>query len=193
MIVPLFPNFFQIGSRHSELIVIDEVQKIPELFTEVHWPIENSGNRFLLTGSSTRKLRRSGGTNLAGRLKTVHLHPLTYTEIPGFNLLDRLQYGSLSPIVLVNDPWGDLKDYGGEYLKEEILAEGLVRNIPAFSRFLEPSALSNSEQLNYATIARNSGASDKTGEFGKTFEHFLVLETIAAQSYGKALERLNCL
>lgn len=232
-------------AKTAELIVIDEVQKIPELLSEVHWLIENSGNRFLLTGSSARKLRRSGGTNLAGRLKTVHLHPLTYAEIPGFDLLDRLQYGSLPPIVLGNDPWGDLKDYCGEYLKEEILAEGLVRNIPAFSRFLELSALSNSEQLSYAAIARDSGVSaktvaeyfqilvdtllghflepytrtvkrrsvmtakfyyfdtgvpnillrrrlsEKTGEFGKAFEHFLVLETIAAQSYGKALERLN--
>lgn len=229
----------------GKLIVIDEVQKVPELLSEVHWLIENTGNTFLLTGSSARKLRRSGATNLAGRLKTVHLHPLTFAEIPGFDLLERLQFGGLPPMVLGSDPWDELKDYCGEYLKEEVLAEGLVRNIPAFSRFLELAALSNGEQLSYATIARDTGVSaktvaeyfqilvdtllghllepftrtvkrrsvmtpkfyyfdtgvanillrrrlsEKTAEFGKAFEHFLVLETLAAQSYGKGIDRVN--
>lgn len=103
----------------AHLIVIDEIQKIPELLSEVHWLIENSRNRLLLTSSSARKLRRSGGTNLAKRLKTLHLHPLTWAETPTFDLLKRLQYGGLPPVVLGNDPWGDLKDYCGEYLKSE--------------------------------------------------------------------------
>lgn len=233
---------FATGKR---LIVIDEVQKIPELLSEVQWLIENSENRFLLTGSSARKLRRSGVTNLAGRLKTAHLHPLTFSEIPEFSLLDRLQYGCLPPIVLSADPWDDLKDYCGEYLKEEVQAEGLVRNIPAFSRFLELAALSNGEQLSYASFARDSGVSaktvaeyfqilvdtllghylepyartvkrrsvrtpkfyffdtgipnillrrrlsEKTGEFGKAFEHLMILEAIAARSYGKGIESLH--
>ncbi len=232
-------------ARTSQLIVIDQVQKVPELLSEVHWLIENTGNRFLLTGSSARKLRRSGATNLAGRLRTLHLHPLTFAEIPGFDLLERLQYGGLPPIVLGSEPWDDLRDYCGEYLKEEVLAEGLVRNIPAFSRFLELAALSNGEQLSYATIARDTGVSaktvaeyfqilvdtllghflepftrttkrrsvmtpkfyyfdvgvanillrrrlsEKTAEFGKAFEHFVVLETLAAQSYGRGIETLH--
>jgi len=232
-------------SRSSKLIVIDEVQKVPDLLSEVHWLIENTSNRFLLTGSSARKLRRSGATNLAGRLKTVHLHPLTFAEIPGFELLQRLQYGGLPPMVLGSEPWDELKNYAGEYLKEEVLAEGLVRNIPAFSRFLELAALSNGEQLSYATTARDTGVSaktvaeyfqilvdtllghflepytrtikrrsvmtpkfyyfdtgvanvllrrrlsDKTAEFGKAFEHFLVLETLAAQSYTKGIETVR--
>ncbi len=90
------------------------------------------------------------------------MHPLTFAEIPDFNLLDRLQFGGLPPIVLGTDPWTDLRDYCGEYLKEEVQAEGLVRNIPAFNRFLELSALSNGEQLSYAAIARDVGVSAKT-------------------------------
>jgi len=143
-------------------IVIDEVQLIPELMREVHWLIENSKQRFVLSGSSARKLRRGGMTNLAGRLSTVRLHPLTAAEVPGLQLSARLQHGCLPPIVLSDEPERDLRDYCGEYLKEEIQAEGLVRNLPAFTRFLEAAALSNGELLSYSTAARDCGVALKT-------------------------------
>lgn len=143
-------------------IIIDEIQLIPELIREVHWMIENNGTQFILSGSSARKLRKEGVTNLAGRLSTSHLHPLTACELPKFDLNERLQYGCLPPMVFSDDPSHDLKNYCGEYLREEVQAEGLVRNLPAFVRFLDLSALSNGELLSYATIARDCGIALKT-------------------------------
>jgi len=162
----------------SQLIVIDEIQLIPELLREIHWLIENSSNRFILSGSSARKLRKQGVTNLAGRLRTVHLFPLTYSEIPNFNLDLRLQYGCLPPIIDSDEPELDLKDYCGEYLKEEVQAEGLVRSLPTFAKFLELSALSNAELLSYSTLARDCGVALKTIR-----EYFQILEdTLLAYS-----------
>lgn len=229
----------------SKLIVIDEIQLIPDLMREVHWLIENSNCRFILSGSSARKLRKQGITNLAGRLRTVRLYPLTYSEIPNFNLDLRLQFGCLPSLVYSEEPKLDLKDYCGEYLKEEVQAEGLVRSLPTFARFLELAALSNGELLSYATIARDCGValktvreyfqiledtllayhldaftkskkrrailspkfyyfdcgipnslldrklSSKTPEYGKSFEQFMILETIAARDYSKKFEKIS--
>ncbi len=153
------------------LIVIDEAQRIPDLLHEVHWLLENSENTFVLSGSSARRLRREGVSNLAGRLSSARLFPLTYSEIPDFNLQRCLQYGCLPPILLSEDPKHDLKDYCGEYLKEEIQNEGLVRRIDSFSRFLELSALSNAQAVSYASLARDCGVATKTAR-----EYFQILE-----------------
>ena len=150
-------------SNVSGTLVIDEIQRIPDLLSEVHWMIENCGMRFILSGSSARRLRREGVTNLAGRLRTQRMAPLTWMECRElFSLDERLQFGMLPPIVLSDDPGRDLRDYCGEYLKEEVQAEGLVRNLPAFTRFLEAAAFNNAELVNYSNIARDCGVSAKT-------------------------------
>jgi predicted AAA+ superfamily ATPase len=158
-------------SKHSGLIVIDEVQRIPDLMHEIHWLLENSKCRFILSGSSARTLRRQGLTNLAGRLSSARMYPLTYAEIPDFDLVERLQWGCLPPIVFSDAPTEDLKNYCGEYLREEIQSEGIVRNIPAFTRFLEMAALSNAELVSYASLARDCGIAPKTAR-----EYFQILE-----------------
>ncbi len=161
--------------RYAEgdgLIVIDEVQRLPDLLFEVHWLIENSRRKFILSGSSARALRRRGVTNLAGRLRSAQLFPLTWQELGSkFQLLPRLQHGGLPPVVFADDPAGELRAYCGEYLREEIQAEGLVRNLATFSRFLEAAALSNAQLLSYAPIARDCGVSGKTVQ-----EYFQILE-----------------
>jgi len=146
----------------AQTIVIDEVQRIPELVHEVHSLIEQSRCRFVLCGSSARKLRQQGVTNLAGRLSTWRMFPLSWVELETFPLAERLQNGCLPPIVFGDDPAHGLRDYCGEYLREEIQAEGAVRSIPSFTRFLEQAALSNGELVAYATIARDCGVSAKT-------------------------------
>lgn len=149
-------------SHARGLIIIDEVQRIPDLLSEVHWLIENSECHFILSGSSARKLRRTGVTNLAGRLKSARMLPFTYAEIESYDLEERLQFGNLPPIVLSDEPADDLRDYCGEYLREEIYAESLVRNMPAFTKFLEMAAIGNAQIVSYATIARDCGVASKT-------------------------------
>ena len=152
-------------------VVLDEVQRIPELVSEVHSLIETGRRRFVLCGSSARTLRRRGVTNLAGRLSTARMFPLSWVELPEFDLEARLQYGCLPPVIYSDEPATDLRDYCGEYLREEIQAEGIVRNLPAFTRFLEQAALANGQLVSYATIARECGVSAKTAQ-----QYFQILD-----------------
>lgn len=114
-------------------VVIDEIQKLPALLDEVHRLIENRRWRFLLTGSSARKLRRQGVNLLAGRAWNQHLYPLTWKEMPDFDLLRQLRYGSLPPVRLSQEPQEELQAYVANYIAQEIQLEGLVRKIPQFS------------------------------------------------------------
>jgi predicted AAA+ superfamily ATPase len=146
-------------------IIVDEIQKLPELLDEVHKLIAQGKHRFILTGSSPRKLMRGGGNLLGGRAVRRELFPLTSAEIPGFSLERALNQGLLPPHYLEDSPEVArelLSAYTGQYLQEEIFAEALVRNVPAFQRFLEIAALSNGQIINYATIARECGVSAKT-------------------------------
>ena len=150
------------GESQVDPIVIDEVQRIPELLNEVHWLAENKGLRFLLCGSSARKLKRGGGNLLGGRAVRYQLHPLVSAEIPDFSLEKALNAGLLPRHYLSARPRRLIQAYVGDYLREEIAAEALTRNIPAFSRFLEVAALSNGELINYNTIAAECGVSAPT-------------------------------
>ena len=150
------------GESQDDPIVIDEVQRIPELLNEVHWLAENKGLRFLLCGSSARKLKRGGGNLLGGRAVRYQLHPLVSAEIPDFSLEKALNAGLLPRHYLSARPRRLIQAYVGDYLREEIAAEALTRNIPAFSRFLEVAALSNGELINYNTIAAECGVSAPT-------------------------------
>lgn len=150
------------ADTQREPVIIDEVQKIPELLDEVHWLIENRGIRFILCGSSARKLKRGHGNLLGGRALRYELFPLVYPEITDFSLSTALNSGLLPRHYTTAQPRRLLQSYVGDYLKEEISAEALARNIGSFSRFLEIAAISNSEIINYQNIARECGISAPT-------------------------------
>jgi predicted AAA+ superfamily ATPase len=146
---------------HSGLIVIDEVQMVPELLNEIHWLIENRRAAFLMTGSSARKLRRKHANLLAGRARRFHMHPLIFQETEGFDLEAVMVSGLLPPHFLSADPLQDLRAYVADYLKEEIAAEAAVQNLPSFAEFLRVAALTTGELLNYTNVARETGVSAK--------------------------------
>jgi len=223
--------------EHHELVVIDEIQMIPDLLNEIHWLIENTDISFLMTGSSARKLRRGHANLLGGRAWRYTMAPLTYGETEGFELEQIVVSGLLPPHFLSSDPVQDLRSYVGDYLKEEIVAEAVIQNIPAFAEFLRVAALTSGELLNYANVGRETGVSAKvvrnyfqiledtllgfriqpwrkvknrrlietekfylfdvgvanylarrtpkigTPEFGKSFEHYILMELKAYQAY----------
>lgn len=155
----------------DDIVVIDEIQKIPILLNEVHRLIEEKGIRFLLTGSSARALKKQGVNLLGGRARQAALFPLTFHEIPEFQLDHYLQYGGLPSIYLSDEPSEDLLTYVNTYLKEEIQAEAVVRKIPAFARFLQFAALSSGQMLNFHSLASDIGLPAST-----TREYYQVLE-----------------
>ncbi len=225
------------GGKRDSLVVIDEIQKIPALLDEVHWIIENTSQAFLLTGSSARKLRRGHANLLAGRAWRRQMLPLTSQEVDEIDLEQVMISGLLPPHFLSTDPIEDLRAYVGDYLKEEIAAEALTQNIPAFAEFLRVAAITSSELINYTNVARESGVSAKVvrsyfsiledtylgfrlppwrrarnrrlietekfflfdvgvanylarrrpmlggSEFGKSFEHYILMELKAYQAY----------
>lgn len=152
-------------------VIIDEIQKLPILLDEVHSLIEERKIKFILTGSSARKLKRGGANLLGGRASTFHLFPLVSAEVPSFDLIRALNWGSLPFIYDSKDPKSDLLDYVGTYLKEEIQAEGLARNIQNFSRFLETASLCNTELINFTKVGNDAQIAPRT-----VAEYFSILE-----------------
>ncbi len=153
-------------------IVIDEIQKVPALLDEVHWLIENRRLHFALCGSSARKVKRGAANLLGGRALRYELHGLTAGELGREFDLDRvLNYGYLPRIYEAHRPRPRLDAYVANYMKEEVAAEGLVRNLPTFSDFLDIAALSDGEIVNFSTVARDCGVSSHT-----TKNHFGILE-----------------
>ena len=144
-----------IAATPADIIVIDEIQRIPELLNEIHRLIESRNLTFLLTGSSARKLRRGRANLLAGRVWNAGMFPLIYREIPGFDLNRYLRYGGLPAVYLSEYPEEELDAYVNTYLKEEIMAEGLIRRLPPFSRFLKTISLANSEMINFTKLAND--------------------------------------
>lgn len=147
-------------------IVIDEVQKLPELLEVVHLMIEEkSGVQFVLTGSSARKLRRGGVNLLGGRAGNHALHPFMAAELGElFEFVKALRYGMLPVVHGAKNPEDILRAYNGLYLKEEVQAEGLVRNVGSFSRFLEGISFSQASVLNLAAVSRECAVNRKTVE-----------------------------
>jgi predicted AAA+ superfamily ATPase len=144
-------------------VVIDEVQKVPQLLDEVHWLHERSGVRFALCGSSARKVKRGQANLLGGRAVRYELHGLTAQEIgQEFDLKRMLNHGYLPTIYQSDEAQPLLNGYVADYLKEEVAAEGLVRNLPVYSEFLNMAALSDTELVNFSTIARDCGVSSHT-------------------------------
>lgn len=147
-----------IPQGYDKIIVIDEVQRIPELLNEVHRLIEKRKYRFLLTGSSARSLKRRGVNLLAGRALRFNMHPLTIQEIGDqFDLSRALHYGLLPVAITHQDPKLYLESYVQTYIQEEVLQESLTRNIGAFTRFLEAASFSQGQVLNTSEIARELG------------------------------------
>jgi uncharacterized protein len=143
-------------------VILDEVQKIPSLLDTVQWLMVNKGVRFILCGSSAKKLRRGHGNLLGGRALHCELHPLSFSEVPDFDLIKALNRGML-PRHYSSDAYPRrLQAYVGDYLKEEIAAEALTRNIQAFANFLDVAAISNGEIINFSNIARECGVSAPT-------------------------------
>lgn len=225
----------------KEPIILDEAQKVPQVLDEVHWLIENKGLRFVLCGSSTRKLKKGHANLLGGRAWRYELFPLVSAEIGKIDLLRALNQGLIASHYLEEEQSSkkSLEAYLQDYLREEVFAEGLTRNIPAFSRFFDAFGYSHGELTNYTNIARECGVDSKTvkeyyqilvdtllavrvepfkkrqsrqviskaskyylfdvgvagyltkrhltecrgSEFGKAFEHFILMEIVAYKSY----------
>jgi predicted AAA+ superfamily ATPase len=153
----------EITKSDEKFVIIDEVQKVPMLLNEIHWLIENRGVRFALCGSSARKLKRGAANLLGGRAVRYELFGFVSQELGSdFDLLRALNFGYLPPVYLDADPESLLGSYVSDYLKEEVAAEGLVRNLPPFSDFLRAVAVSDTETVNYTNIASDCGVSRDT-------------------------------
>lgn len=163
-----------IPSRFNGWVVIDEVQKAPQLLDEVHRLIEKRRLKFALTGSSARKLRRTGVNLLAGRALTLSMHPLCCAELRNdFDLKYSLKFGHLPAAYADDDPKAFLKSYVATYLKEEVQQEGLTRNLGAFARFLETASFSQASQLNISDVSRDAAIERKVIE-----SYFGILEDL---------------
>ncbi|MFH1847444.1 MAG: AAA family ATPase [Candidatus Omnitrophota bacterium] len=229
-------------------IILDEVQKVPQVLDEVHWLIENKGLRFILCGSSARKLKRGHANLLGGRAWRYEMFPLVTPELKKIDLLRILNHGMI-PVHYLQEEYyqKSIIAYVQDYLKEEVFAEGLTRNVPAFSRFFDALGYSHGELTNYSNIARDCGIDSKTvkeyyqilvdtllafridpfkrkqsrqvitkapkyylfdvgvagyltkrslkeargAEFGKAFEHFILMEMMAYRSYKEKAFNIN--
>ena len=152
-------------------IILDEVQKVPDILDEVHGLIENRGLQFILCGSSARKLKRGQANLLGGRAWRYEMFPLVSAEIEIVDLLTVLNRGMVPSHYLEDQYQKSLRAYTTDYLKEEVFAEGLTRNIPAFSRFFEAIGYSHGELTNFSNIARECGVDSKTVK-----EYYQILE-----------------
>lgn len=167
-LVNFIPNNF------NDWIVIDEVQKIPELLNEVHRLIEKHKYKFILTGSSARKLRRKGPNLLAGRALNYSMHPLTAIELgKDFDLNHSLMFGNLPSVYVESNPKDYLESYIKTYLQEEIQQEGLTKNLGRFSRFLEAASFSQGSVLNISEVSRECAIERKVVE-----NYFTILEDL---------------
>ena len=162
----------EVEATRDRLVVIDEIQKVPALLDEVHWLIENRGVTFALCGSSARKVRRGHANLLGGRALRYELHGLVSAELgTAFDLSHAVNYGYLPAHYLDEDPSAKIRSYVDDYLKEEIAAEGLTRNLPAFSDFLQAAALADGQLVSYESVARDCGVSAYTVK-----QYFQILE-----------------
>lgn len=152
-------------------IIVDEIQKIPALLDEIHWLIVNKGRQFILSGSSARKILHSEANLLGGRALRYELLPLSYSEIPAFDLFKAMNNGLLPRHYLSHNPKQLLDAYIGNYLQDEISAEAKIRNMQTFSQFLRIAAFSNGEMVNFSNIAAECGISHNTVR-----EYFQILQ-----------------
>ena len=160
-----------LAQKITRPVIIDEIQKIPALLDEVHYLMENHNMRFILTGSSARKLRKEGVNLLGGRALYQLLFPLVSVEIPKFDLSKIINFGTLPAIYNSSRAKSLLQSYVRTYLKEEIQAESLTRNLQPFSLFLDMAGKTNTDLINYSNIASDIGVSSNTIK-----EYYSILE-----------------
>jgi len=160
-----------LANLNAQPVVIDEIQRIPDLLNEVHWLMSNHGVRFILSGSSPRKILRSGANLLGGRALRYELYPLVSAEIPGFDLMRAINNGLLPRHYDGTNSQRMISAYIGNYLRDEIVAEARLRDAGTFARFLEVAALTNGEMVNYTNIASDCGVSSITIK-----EYFQIME-----------------
>jgi len=167
-------------------VVIDEIQRLPGLLNEVQRLIEERGIRFLLTGSSARKLRGGGVNLLGGRARTLRLHPLSWRELgDDFDLARAIQRGLVPSIYFSDEPRADLDAYTGSYLQQEIVAEGATRNAPAFSRFLKVAAVCNATVVNHTKVANDAQVPRTTvHEYFEILRDTLIVHEVPAWKLG---------
>ncbi|MBC8088148.1 MAG: ATP-binding protein [Phycisphaerae bacterium] len=165
-----------LGNPERLDVVVDEVQRVPELLQVVHALIESDRRvRFVLTGSSARKLRRGGVNLLGGRAAVRNMHPFMAAELPQFELLTALQFGMVPLITMARNPHETLAAYASLYLEQEVKAEGLVRHVGSFARFLETVSFSHGSVLTLTNVARDAAVNRKTVEgFVEVLEDLLV-------------------
>ncbi len=153
------------GADPARQVVVDEVLKVPALLDEVHWMVENLGLRFALCASSARKVRRRTAGLLGGRAVRHELRGLTAVELGGdFDLRRMVNHGFLPRVHQDPEPVLLVESYIADYLKEEVAAEGLVRNLPAFADFLEAAAIADTEMVNFSNVAQDCGVSSQTAK-----------------------------
>jgi len=160
-----------LANLNTSPVIIDEIQRVPDLLNEVHWLISNYGVRFILSGSSPRKILRSGANLLGGRALRYELYPLVSAEIPDFDLIRAINNGLLPRHYDAANAQRMISAYIGNYLRDEIVAEARLRNSGTFARFLEAAALTNGEMVNYTNIASDCGVSVTTVK-----EYFQIME-----------------
>lgn len=158
-------------SDSNTVVIIDEIQQVPLLLNEVHRLIHKRGIRFILCGSSARKLRRKGYNTLGGRALPCYLYPLVSAEIPDFDIDTALTKGMLPAFYTAKNAYRLLASYLDVYLRQEIKEEALVRNLSNFQRFLDAAALTDGEIVNYNNIATDCGVSANSVK-----EYFSILE-----------------
>jgi predicted AAA+ superfamily ATPase len=183
-------------SRHPALVVLDEIQKVPALLDPVQEAVDGRLARFVLCGSSARKLRRAGGVNLLpGRVVSVRLDPFSLDELPAVDLRERLLFGSLPGIVGVReaaDREADLRSYVETYLEEEVRAEALVRNLGVFSRFLELAGLKSGQLVSFRALSHELGISHTTvAGFYELLADCLVAERIDPLTKSRTRKKLT--
>ena len=172
----------------KSLVIVDEIQKAPELLDVVHKLMVENDIHFILSGSSARKIKKAGVNQLGGRANEEHLYPLVYSEIPDYDLSRAIQNGLIPRHYDVKDARNRLKSYVNLYLKEEIEQEALVQNIGTFERFLEVAAVTNTEILNYDNVASDCGVSVNTAKayFKILYDTLLAFEV---KPYRKVVKR----
>ncbi len=180
-----------IPNNFNNWVIVDEVQRVPELLNEIHYLIEEKKYKFILAGSSARRLKKEGVNLLAGRALTYYMYPLISSELENdFNLKESLQYGNLPAIFSEEDKKKYLESYVATYLHQEVLQEGLTRNLSAFGRFLEVASFSQGSILNVSEVARECELNRKVVE-----NYFSILEDLlmsySLPSFAKRAKRKN--
>ena len=184
------------SSRKRPLVILDEVQKVPDILDVVQDLIDRGIANFILTGSSVRKLRRGAGINLLpGRATALKIDPFSISELPAKNLNERLLYGSLPGILLTEnntDRETDLESYVTTYLEEEVRAEAVVRNLGDFARFLELAASESGDIINLRKLSQEIGVAHTTiGAYYQILEDCLIAERIEPLTHSKTRKRLT--